>query len=49
MKRMARRLIDRLAFKHPRMGLAELHAKGWVTKRGKITKAGIKEAKKYKK
>jgi len=45
---MARRLIDRLAFKHPRMGYAELYAKGWLTKGGKITKAGEKEVKKRK-
>jgi len=46
---MAKRLKDRLAFKHPRMGLAELHKHGWLTKSGKITKDGIKEARKYKK
>lgn len=43
---MAKRLKDRLAWKHPRMGCVQFHKHGWMTKSGKLTKKGIKEARK---
>ncbi|GAG61952.1 unnamed protein product [marine sediment metagenome] len=42
---MVKSNIDKLALKHPRMGHQAMYKKRWLTQGGRITKAGIKEAK----